>query len=120
MAGFVRPSAFARYHTVKNFSYLYTKNMPGWLYWKYLPRYWASMGMMEISDIKRGLFGSFLKANAVALWHLPGMLAARWKIQAERKVSTGEIDRQLVHALPPLQRLRFERLGLIKTTIKRG
>jgi hypothetical protein len=114
VAGFVRPSAFARYHTVKNFSYLYTKNMPGWLYWKYLPRFWASMGMMKISDIKRGLFGSFLKANAVALGHLPVMLMARWRIQSRRKVSVGEIDRLLVHELPPLQRLRFERWGLMR------
>ena len=112
--GHVRPSAFARYHTVKNFSYLYTKNMPGWLYWKYLPRYWASFGMMVVSDVRRGLWGSNVKANAVALWHLPAMLVARWKIQARRKVSVGEIDRRLVHELPPLQRLRFERMGLMR------
>ena len=110
--GHARPSAFARYHTVKNFTYLYTKNMPGLLYWKYLPRFWASMGMMKISDIKRGLFGSFLKANAVALLNMPGVLVDRRRIQSSRKVSTAEIDRLLVHELPPLQRVRFERFGL--------
>ena len=109
-----RPSAFARYHSVKNFSYLYTKNMPGWLYWKYLPRFWASAGMMLVSDMKRGLLGSNIKANAVALGHLPAMLAARRKIQSGRKVSVAEIDRRLVHELPPLQRLRFERFGLVR------
>jgi len=112
--GHARPSAFARYQTVKNFSYLYTKNMPGWLYWKYLPLFWASAGMMLVSDLKRGLLVSNLKANLVALRHLPGMMVSRWQIQGRRKVKTGEIDKRLIHSLPPLQRLRFERMGLRK------
>lgn len=107
--GHQRPSAFARYHTVKNFSYLYTKNMPGWLYWKYLPKFWASEIMMLASDVKRGLLMSNLKANSVALWHLPGMVLARHEIQRGRRVPVRKIDQILVHELPPLQRLRFER-----------
>jgi GT2 family glycosyltransferase len=100
--GHDRPSAFARYHTVKNFAYLYNKNMPGSLYWKYLPKMWASLGMMLVSDVKRGLLLSNIKAHFVALAHVPGILATRQ-----------QIDALLVHELPPLQRLRFERLGLV-------
>ena len=112
--GHARPSAFARYHTVKNFHYVYIKNMPGWLYLKYLPKFWASMGMMFVSDLKRGLIGSNLRANLTAARNLPGMLASRRAIQRLRKVTPAEIDRVLVHELPPLQRLRFERLGLAR------
>ncbi|MDB5178134.1 MAG: hypothetical protein JWN01_77 [Patescibacteria group bacterium] len=112
--GHDRPSAFARYHTVKNFAYIYTKNMPGRLYWKYLPRFWASWGMMLVSDAKRGLLASNVKANATALAHLPNILADRWRIQRGRKVAPTQIDRKLYHQLPPLQRLRFVRMGLMK------
>ena len=112
--GHDRPSPFARYHSVKNFSYVYTKNMPSWLYWKYLPKFWASMGMMFASDLKRGLLKSNLKANFTAMINLPGMLASRREIQSRRKVTSATIDEVLVHELPPLQRLRFERLGLVK------
>jgi hypothetical protein len=113
-AGHDRPSAFARYHTVKNFAYVYTKNMPGWLYWRYFPRIVASEVMMLMSDVKRGLVLSNAKAHGVALWHMPGLLRDRWRIQRSRRVNPGDIDKLLVHALPPLQRLRFERLGLMR------
>jgi GT2 family glycosyltransferase len=112
--GHGRPSAFARYHTVKNFHYVYLKNMPGWLYWKYLPKFWASLGMMFVSDLKRGLLVSNLKATATAMKNLPGMLASRWGIQRRRKVAPATIDEVLIHELPPLQRLRFVRLGLAR------
>jgi len=113
--GHTRPSAFARYHTVKNFSYLYTKNMPGYLYWKYLPRFWASVGMMLVSDLMRGMLASNLKANLMAMAHLPSVLFDRWTIQSRRQVALAEIDRRLLHELPPLQRSRFERMGLLRT-----
>lgn len=110
--GHTRPSAFARYHSVKNFAYLYTKNMPGRLYWKYLPLFWASWAMMLVSDLRRGLLMSNVKANLAVLAALPEVLASRWHIQRQRQATTAEIDKILIHQLPPLQRLRFERLGL--------
>ncbi|MBW4061654.1 glycosyltransferase family 2 protein [Candidatus Saccharibacteria bacterium] len=103
------PSPFARYHSVKNFSYLYTKNMPGALYWKYLPRFWASWGMMAVSDIKRGLFAANFKANATAVWNFPGILVSRYRIQHRRQVTVDMIEAQLYHGLPPQQQLRFRR-----------
>ena len=103
------PSPFARYHSVKNFYYLYTKNMPGWLYWKYLPRAAASCGLMIISDARRGMLLTFLKASLVALWHMPSILMDRWHIQRTRKVTPAYIDNILYHAMPPLQMKRFER-----------
>jgi GT2 family glycosyltransferase len=112
--GHARPSAFARFHTVKNFYYLYTKNMPTRLYWKYLPLLWASAAMMIISDTKRGLLGSNLRAHFTVAGEFAGILATRREIQHKRRVSVAEIDAQLIHELPPLQRIRFERLGLAR------
>lgn len=103
------PSAFARYHSVKNFAYLYTKNMPGLLYWKYLPLWWAAWLMMLASDVKRGLLLTNIKGNFAALWHLPGILADRWRIQHTRTVTASYINSILYHDLPPLQKLRFQR-----------
>ncbi len=57
---------------------------------------------------------SNLKANAVAVLSLPAMLAARWRIQSRRRVTVAAIDALLTHSLPPLQRRRFERLGLAR------
>jgi len=113
--GHAPPNVFARYHTVKNFVYLYTKNMPGCLYWKYLPRFWVSVGWMSVSDVKRGMLAANLKGNLMALVHLPAVLVDRWKIQSRRNVAPTEIDRLLVHRLPPSQRARFERMGLLRS-----
>jgi len=57
---------------------------------------------------------SNLKANLVALMNLPAVLVDRWKIQSRRNVAPAEIDGHLLHQLPPPQRVRFERLGLVK------
>jgi GT2 family glycosyltransferase len=104
-------SQFARYHSVKNFVYLYTKNMPGRLYWKYLPLAATSFGMMLVSDLKRGQLVTFIKASLVALAHLPAILLSRWHIQRGRQVSLTYIDDILYHGLPPLQKLRFRRFN---------
>ncbi len=112
--GHDRPSSFARFHTVKNFSFVYTKNMPGYLYWKYLPRFWASWGMMLVSDVKRGLLWTNIKANWAVLVLLPSILESRWIIQRRREVKPRDIEALLIQDLPPLQKLRFERLGLMR------
>ena len=103
------PSPFARFHSVKNFSYLYTKNMPGRLFWKYLPLFWASWAMMVVSDARRGLLAANFRANLQVIIHLPGILASRWHIQRHRKVGASVIESQLYQGLPPQQLLRFRR-----------
>lgn len=104
-----RPSGFARFHTVKNFYYLYTKNMPGLLYFKYLPLFWASVAMMFVSDLRRGLVAENLRATVTAWSQFPSVLRDRWRIQKARTVTPGAIDAILYHGLPPLQMLRFKR-----------
>ena len=72
--------------------------------------------MMFVSDFKRGLLVTNVKANATALILLPSIIESRFIIQKKRSVSLADIDGLLVHDLPPLQRLRFERLGLMRRT----
>jgi GT2 family glycosyltransferase len=97
-------AGFSRYHTVKNFVFLYTKNMPGLLYWKYLPKYWLMAGLMFGSDLNRGLLKENLKGNLKAISQLPWVLTDRFKIQHSRKVTGTYIDSILYHQLPPTQR----------------
>jgi GT2 family glycosyltransferase len=111
-----KPSAFARYHSVKNIIFLYTKNMPGWLYWKYLPLFWASLVLLLVNDAGRGLLGSYFKGLGSALRQMPGVLADRRRIQRGRKVSIGYVDSILYHKLPPIQKMKVakvkQKLGL--------
>ena len=95
---------FGRFHTVKNFHYTYTKNMPTKLYWKYLPKYWIMTGLMFGSDLRRGLVKENLRANLEAIRQLPSVLRDRKRIQAARTVSADYIDSILYHQLPPTQR----------------
>jgi GT2 family glycosyltransferase len=111
------PTAFRRYHTIKNFFYVYTKNMPGWLYWKYLPKFWLGYLLYLARDVTRGMAVTNLRGLAVATWNLPAMLRQRWRIQRGRKVGLGYIESILEHQLPPTQQktLRMlRRLGLRK------
>ncbi len=95
---------FSRYHSVKNFTYLYTKDMPASLYWRYLPKFWLMTLLMFGSDLRRGLIMENIHGHLTALVHLPGILIDRNRIQRTRTVSPAYIDEMLYHKLPPTQR----------------
>lgn len=95
---------FTRYHTLKNFYYLYLKNMPGWLFWKYLPQFGISQLSLVAYNIRKGLWRSLIKAEFVVIVMFVPMLIKRWKIQSRRKVSTEYIDSILYHGVPANQR----------------
>jgi GT2 family glycosyltransferase len=99
---------FGRYHAVRNCIYLYVKNLPHPLCWKYLPKFVVGLSLMAANDIRRRRFWSIAPAYLDALRHLPQMLAKRRAVQAGRRVPVSYIDSILVHPLPPTQR------GLIK------
>lgn len=98
-----RISGFSRYHSVKNIFYVYTKNMPGWLYWRYLVRFWLVVGLVAFNSLRQGQTKPMLKGWLVAAAHFPKMLTKRWQIQHHRLLSTNEIDQLLYHSLPPTQ-----------------
>jgi hypothetical protein len=99
---------------MKNFIYLYTKNMPGRLYWKYLPRFWVGLLLMAAHDLKRGQLHAILPAYLVAAKNIPGMLRKRRAIQRKRKVSLGYVDSILYHGLPPQTQNKLRKLRLAK------
>lgn len=96
---------FARYHTSKNFVYLYLKNMPGWLAWKYLPRFLGGFAMMSANSILRGQGAAMLQAWTQIILKFPATLAKRHRIQKGRRVKPSEIDRLLYRQIPPTSRI---------------
>lgn len=96
-----RISGFSSYQTAKNFPILYLKNMPGWLFWKYLPRavYWY-VRMMAARVVKGG-FWPFIKGWLKFLTLMPRKLVERREVQRQRIVSTQYIDSILYHGRPP-------------------
>lgn len=96
-------SGFSRYHSIKNMFFVYAKNMPGWLFWKYLVRFWIVAGLVAFNSVRNKQTVPMLKAWGVAGLYWPKMLVKRWSIQHKRRVSASEIDRMLYHSLPPTQ-----------------
>lgn len=100
---------FARFHTVKNFIYTYTKNMPGWLFWKYLPLAICSLGLMLAHDLFRGQVLVFFKGLGAALGKTLVMLSHRRKIQKNRKSNIEYIDSILFHGMSPTSLTSFRK-----------
>ena len=92
---------FTAQQTAQNFWYLFIKNMPGVLFFKYLPLAIFWYLLMFINRTKNGLFIYFMKGFLSGLVKLPGTLAKRYKIQKNRSVPVGRIDKILYHHIPP-------------------
>jgi GT2 family glycosyltransferase len=86
-------------HTVycvqRNMIWTYIKNMPGHLFWKYLPLHtWVNLVMLA-HYLRRGHGRAAWRAKRDALQRLPEILQARKRIQAERRLSPAELEAQL-------------------------
>ena len=92
---------FTRYHAHKNAIYVYHKNMPARLWWKYLPWFLAGMAMMAANSLRRRQFIPLLQAYGVALIKTPATIRKRWRIQRQRKVAIQYIDSLLYNDVPP-------------------
>jgi GT2 family glycosyltransferase len=106
---------FGRYQAIRNCIYLYVKNMPGLLLWKYLPKYMLALALMAANDVHRRRFRQVARAYPEAVRNLPTVLVKRRQVQASRKVPVGYIDSILVHSLPPTQK----RLVKIRNAFRR-
>jgi GT2 family glycosyltransferase len=86
-------SDFTLYHSHRNLVWTYVKNMPGALFWIYLPQHLLlnllSMGWFSI----RGHARAILTAKRDALRELPRVVRDRRAIQAERRVENRELLR---------------------------
>lgn len=92
--------SFTRYHATKNFYLLYAKNMPGRLYWKYLPRFVFLAIFLAGSSMLRHGFWAYLKGTCKAFLLTPHIIRERRRIQRERTVSIAYIDSILIKQRP--------------------
>ena len=80
-------SDFAVYHGHRNLVWTYVKNMPGVLFWVFLPLHLVMNLVVLTVFAWRGQGGVVLRAKRDALMGLPGMWRKRRQVQSERKVS---------------------------------
>ena len=88
-----KDSDFAVYHGHRNLVWTYVKNMPGLLFWLYLPQHIAANIYMIIRYALKGRWRVILKAKWDAIKGLPKMWRKRREIQSRRVVSAWEIRR---------------------------
>lgn len=92
---------FTRYHSIKNFLLLYTKNMPVKLYWKYLPYFLYQFMRTTARSMTDGKPQVWLKSVFKFLTYLPSILRDRHIIQKQRKITVAEVDQLLYRSRPP-------------------
>jgi len=92
---------FARFHSAKNFLLVYAKNMPGKLYFKYLPLFTLQLLRMAASSLVRRKFKVFLRGTWAAIKLHSSTSKKRKVIQKGRKVTLKYIDNMLYHHRPP-------------------
>lgn len=86
-------SDFSLYHGHRNLPWVYLKNMPGWLFWVYLPYHLALNLYSLIAFAVRGRGRPLWRAKRDAVRGFRHNLAKRRAIQARRVASVSEIRR---------------------------
>lgn len=92
-------SDFAVYYGHRNLVWTYFKNMPGVLFWVYLPLHLLMNLASIIWFASRGQGRVILRAKRDALKRLPSVWQQRRKIQASRRVSAWAVRRSLTRGL---------------------
>jgi GT2 family glycosyltransferase len=88
-------SSFAVYHGHRNLVWTYVKDMPGMLFWVFLPLHLAMNLVALVVFIVRGLGGVMFRAKRDALMGIPRMWRKRRQVQRKRVVSWRAILRVL-------------------------
>jgi GT2 family glycosyltransferase len=91
---------FTRYLGPKNAWYVYVKNMPGWLFWKYLPKFLFFQGLSWANAFRIHLGWAHTRSMGMGLIMTPWMLVQRWRIQRRRKLTTAQVDALLLKTVP--------------------
>lgn len=84
-------SAFSVYHAHRNFVWTYVRNMPGRLFWLYLPAHLAANLASVLLFVRKGQSRVILRAKWHALRGLPRALCERWQIQRQRQVTPSDL-----------------------------
>lgn|SRR5262245_7650486 len=80
------------YYGQRNAEFLYFKNMPGWLMWKYFPAHCLNTFLALGYFTGRGHCRTFLRSKIDFLKALPAVLSKRRQIQSRRTVSCRDLD----------------------------
>lgn len=83
------------YYGQRNMEYLYFKNMPGRLFWRYLPVHMLSNVLGFGYFILRGRPLQFMRAKLAFVWDLPKVLRKRRAVQNLRTVDDRTIESTL-------------------------
>jgi GT2 family glycosyltransferase len=92
----------------RNIHYVYIKNMPGWLFWKYLPLHLFYACMSFFYFLSLGRSGPYLRAKLSVLRNMGLLLKKRREVQSLRRVDPHQINAILAHRgwfLPKLAKL---------------
>ena len=84
-------SDFVIYHGHRNLVWTYFKNMPGVLFWRYLPLHILMNLYFTVSFILKGKGVAILRAKRDAVCRLPAIIRTRRQIQGSRKIPVDEI-----------------------------
>ena len=95
-----RYSDFSVYHGHRNLVWTYVKNMPGILFWTYLPFHLILNAASVVALARRGQATVVMRAKWDALRGLPRMLAKRAAIQRERRVTVRSLLRLMARGWP--------------------
>lgn len=99
-----RRSPFSLYHGHRNLVWTYCRNMPGPLFWRYLPHHvLLNLGTIAWFAL-RGQGATLLRAKWDALRGLPRCWRQRRTIQASRRISLWQLQRRMSHGLRAILR----------------
>ena len=82
-----RDSDFSVYHGHRNLVWCYVRNMPGWLFWFYLPQHLLMNLAVFAWYLVQGRGGVIWRAKRDAARGLPRALRERRRIQAARRIA---------------------------------
>jgi GT2 family glycosyltransferase len=121
-ASYGRESNRTVYQVQRNVVWSYFANMPGCLFWKYLPAHLFANLVFLIYYSLRGQWGAIWKAKWHAVRSLPALLQKRNSIQSSRRVKTGQIERVLDHSWfgPFILGRRVQNMRLFFNRLKKG
>lgn len=88
-------SAFAVYHGHRNLEWMFVKNLPSPLLWRYLPLHLATWAAGFARCAARRRAGAYARAKWDAMRGLPSAWRARQAVQASRQVSVAEVSARL-------------------------
>jgi GT2 family glycosyltransferase len=110
-------SDFTVYHSARNQTWTFVKNMPGGLVWLYLPQHLLVSALLVLRAVPLRRTRASLRGKRDAIRGLPRVLAERRRVQAGRRVGASALRRSMsrgpsVYALPLVLSARARRQRL--------